>query len=62
MSFFRAIPRKLNSLMQMYKIIEETYTASLTYWLLLLRFLLFDNLLLINGKLRFNSNKKDLEN
>ena len=31
MSFFRTIPRKLNSLMQMYKIIEETYTASLTY-------------------------------
>lgn len=31
MSFFRAVPRKLNSLMQMYKVIEETYTASLAY-------------------------------
>lgn len=54
---------KTNSiaLMQMYTIIEEMYTVSLLYWLPDAVLLLFDDLLLLDGKLRFKANKKNLK-
>lgn len=63
MSFLSASTKKPNSiiLMQMYKIIEEMYTFSLAHWLTASVLLLFDYLLLIDGKLRFNSNKENFK-
>lgn len=49
------------ALMQMYTIIEEMYTVSLLYWLPDAVLLLCDDLLLLDGKLRFKANKKNLK-
>lgn len=47
--------------MQMYKITEEMNTVPLADRLPDAMLLLFDDLLFINGKLRFKANKKNLK-
>lgn len=63
MSSLSALSGKTNSItpMQIYAIIEEMYTVSLLYWLPDAALLLFDDLLLLDGKLRFKANKKNLK-